>query len=118
MQKCLLERKRSYLTEKGLFSRKARCGEKAPPLSRMRDYANTVVQQALCAGFQSFPSSLRNEEVSFTTSFSRAGFRAVWENPVSRQAPRDIDPPPMSGWLNGLGRSHLTAGSEAGDSLF
>ena len=27
MQKCLLERKRSYLTEKGLFSRKAAGGE-------------------------------------------------------------------------------------------
>jgi len=28
VQKCLLERKRSYLTEKGLFSRKALSGQK------------------------------------------------------------------------------------------
>ena len=37
MQKCLLERKRSYLTEKGLFSRKAVKGDATEPINFIRE---------------------------------------------------------------------------------
>ena len=53
MQKCLLERKRSYLTEKGLFSRKAACyaqmgrlDEAKETVKRLRTLTNSVVPSA------------------------------------------------------------------------
>ena len=37
VQKCLLERKRSYLTEKGLFSRKAVKGDATEPINFIKE---------------------------------------------------------------------------------